>query len=234
PDAVWDLMHGFGFGSVSGVDFPGESTGILEPFLSTVALPTASYGQGVSVTAAQVVESFNTVANGGVRLPLSLTSSELGTKTSERVISEQTSDLLMDMMQGVVEHENGTGPNAAVRGYTVSGKTSTAWQPCEGGVAYQCGEDDPDGRDHHYTSGFAGIISNDQGPQFSVYVMIDNPKGTKFGNEVAAPAFAEIAAYTARQLQIPQVASGVTTTAVRAETAVTTTTTTLAPEYQDG
>ena len=51
----------------------------------------------------------------------------------------------------------------------------------------------------------------------------------------AAPAFAEIAAYTARQLQIPQVTSGVTTTAVRAETAVTTTTTTtLAPESQDG
>ena len=236
PDAVWDLMHAFGFGSTSGVDFPGESIGILEPFLSTVALPTASYGQGVSLTAAQVIESFNTVANGGVRLPLSLTSAELGTKASERVISEQTSDILMDMMQGVVEHENGTGPNAAVRGYTVSGKTSTAWQPCEGGVAYQCGEDDPDGRAHHYTSGFAGIISNDQGPQFSVYVMIDNPKGVKFGNEVAAPAFAEIAAYTARQLQVPQVTSGVTTTAVRAETAVTTTTTTttLAPESQDG
>ncbi len=229
-------MHAFGFGSTSGVDFPGESIGILEPFLSTVALPTASYGQGVSVTAAQVIESFNTVANGGVRLPLSLTSAELGTKASERVISEQTSDILMDMMQGVVEHENGTGPNAAVRGYTVSGKTSTAWQPCDGGVAYQCGEDDPDGRAHHYTSGFAGIISNDQGPQFSVYVMIDNPKGAKFGNEVAAPAFAEIAAYTARQLQVPQVTSGVTTTAVRAETAVTTTTTTttLAPESQDG
>ena len=59
--------------------------------------------------------------------------------------------------------------------------------------------------------------------------MIDNLKGAKFGNQ-AAPAFAEIAAYTARQLQIPQVTSGVTTTAVRAETAVTTTTTTtLAP-----
>ena len=54
------------------------------------------------------------------------------------------------------------------------------------------------------------------------------------GNQVASPAFAEIAAYTARQLQIPQVTSGVTTTAVRAETAVTTTTTTPAPESQDG
>ena len=129
PDAVWDLMHAFGFGSTSGVDFPGESIGILEPFLSTVALPTASYGQGVSVTAAQVIESFNTVANGGVRLPLSLTSAELGTKASERVISEQTSDLLMDMMQGVVEHENGTGPNAAVRGYTVSGRPPRLGSP---------------------------------------------------------------------------------------------------------
>ncbi|MEO0495507.1 MAG: penicillin-binding transpeptidase domain-containing protein, partial [Actinomycetota bacterium] len=232
-DAVWGLMHDFGFGSVSGVDFPGESGGILDPFLSTVALPIASYGQGVSVTAAQVIESFNTVANGGVRVPLSLTSAELGTKPGEQVIGEQTSDLLMDMMQGVVEHENGTGPNAAVRGYTVAGKTSTAWQPCDGSVGYDCPEDDPDGRDHHYTAGFAGIISNDQGPQFSVYVMIDNPRNARFGNDVAAPVFAEIAAYAARQLQIPQAASGVTTTAVRAETAATTTTT-LAPESQDG
>ncbi|MEM8705478.1 MAG: penicillin-binding protein 2 [Actinomycetota bacterium] len=232
PTAVYDLMRDFGFGSTSGVDFPGESAGILEPFTSSVALPTASYGQGVAVTAAQIIEAYNTIANGGVEVPLVLTAD--APSAAERVISAETSAMVLDMLEGVVVDENGTGKPAAVPGYTVAGKTSTAWQPCNGGPTYTCPTDDPDGRTRHYTPGFAGIVSNDQGPQFSVFVMIDNPKGDNYyGGSVAGPVFADIAAYTARQLQIPQTASGVTTTAVRAEVAAAPTTT-LAAESQDG
>lgn len=218
PGAVYDTMQRFGFGSVTGVDFPGESPGILNPFLSTVALPTASYGQGVGVTSAQIIEAYNTLANGGVEVPLVVTTDAIGEATNEQVVSGETAATIMSMLRGVVELDEGTGNLASVPGYTVAGKTSTAWQPC-GVSGYLCPDDDPDGRDRHYTPGFAGIVSNDQGPQFSVFVMIDNPKGEYYGGNVAAPVFAEIAAYTARQLQIPQTAADVTTTAVRAEAA---------------
>lgn len=232
PGAVFDTMQRFGFGSVTGVDFPGESPGILNPFLSTVALPTASYGQGVAVTSAQIIEAYNTLANGGVEVPLVVTTDAIGEAPTEQVVSGETAATIMGMLRGVVELDEGTGNLAAIPGYTVAGKTSTAWQPC-GLSGYRCPEDDPDGRVRHYTPGFAGIVSNDQGPQFSVFVMIDNPKGEFYGGNVAAPVFAEIAAYTARQLQIPQTAADVTTSAVRAE-AATVTVDTVPVESQDG
>ena len=63
------------------------------------------------------------------------------------------------------------------------------------------------------------IVSNDDGPQFTVLVMLDNPRGEHYGGgSVAAPVFAEIVAYTA-QLRVPAMTSGVTTTAVRAAAA---------------
>ena len=111
---------------VSGVDFPGESarhsrTLPLDRCVTHRQLRSGRLGN--RRPGHRVVQRSS---QWGRSAPAVTTGAELGTKASERVISEQTSDLLMDMMQGVVEHENGTGPNAAVRGYTVSGKTSTA------------------------------------------------------------------------------------------------------------
>ena len=209
----------FGFGARTGVDFPGESAGIVQDLSqSTVALPTTSFGQGVAVTPIQMLQAYNTIANGGVAVDPVLVTDDIGESEPRRVIDDQTASQVMAMMREVVENENGTGTRAAVPGFDVVGKTGTAWQPCgENGVGYACADD----RERHYTPSFAGIVSNDVGPQFSVLVMLDNPLGDHYGGgSVAAPVFAEIAAYTARQLRIPASSAGVTTTAVRAQAAV--------------
>jgi len=216
-DLLYESFLDFGLGQRTGIAFPGETPGIVNPFESTLARPTASYGQGVATTPIQVLQVYNTLANGGVMVDPLLVESERGTGTSRQVVSEQTAGELMAMLRSVVEDDQGTGNRAAIPGYDVVGKTGTAWQPCgENGVGYTCA----DGSGRHYTASFAGIVSNDSGPQFSVLVVIDHPTGANYaGGAVAAPVFAEIATYAARQLRIPATMSAVTTTAVRAQPA---------------
>ncbi|MEM9465850.1 MAG: penicillin-binding protein 2 [Actinomycetota bacterium] len=219
PVEMHAALADFGFGERTGMNFPGESAGIVQDLrLSSVALPTTSYGQGVAVTPIQMLQAYNTIANGGVAVDPVLVTDEIGSTEPRRVISDTTAQQVMTMMREVVENENGTGNRAAVPGFDVVGKTGTAWQPCgENGVGYECADE----RERHYTPSFAGIVSNDVGPQFSVLVMLDNPLGEHYGGgSVAAPVFAEIAAYTARQLRIPASTAGVTTTAIRAEAAI--------------
>lgn len=228
-----ESLADFGFGERTGVNFPGESAGIVQDLsLSTVALPTTSFGQGVAVTPIQMLQAYNTIANGGVTVDPVLVTDDIGTSEPRRVIDETSASQVMAMMREVVENENGTGTRAAVAGFDVAGKTGTAWQPCgENGVGYACADE----RERHYTPSFAGIVSNDVGPQFSVLVMLDNPLGDHYGGgSVAAPVFAEIAAYTARQLRIPASSAGVTTTAVRAAAAVSVPTADTADESVDG
>ena len=218
PAGMNAALTAFGFGSQTGVHFPGESAGIVQDLSqSTVALPTTSYGQGVAVTPIQMLQAYNTIANDGIAVDPVLMLDDIDAAASRRVIESATASQMMTMLREVVENVDGTGRRAAVAGFDVVGKTGTAWQPCgENGVGYECADE----RRRHYTPSFAGIVSNDDGPQFTVLVMLDNPRGEHYGGgSVAAPVFAEIVAYTARQLRVPAMTSGVTTTAVRAAAA---------------
>lgn len=199
-EAMYESFLDFGFGSTTAVEFPGETSGIIQPFTSTVALPTASYGHGVAVSPIQMMAAFNTLANRGVYVDPTLLRGGVGAE-QRAVISDTTAAQMLDMLGSVVE--DGTGTGAAISGYDVAGKTGTAWQPCEhGGYAF-CEED----RERHYTASFVGIVSNDLGPAFTVLVIVDNPRGEAYGGgSVAAPVFAEIASYTARQLRVAPVA----------------------------
>jgi len=203
-EALYDEYRDFGFGSATAVDFPGETAGIIQPFTSAVALPTASYGQGVAVSPIQLAMAYNVIANGGRYVSPTLLRD--GSIDVERqVIESKTAVQLLEMLGAVVEH--GTGKAAAIPGYEVAGKTGTAWQPCDHGGYSDCEDGHPtEGR--HYTASFVGIVSNDLGPAFTVLVVIDNPRRLAVGGgDVAAPVFAEIASYTARQLRITPVAA---------------------------
>ncbi|MDG1366978.1 MAG: penicillin-binding transpeptidase domain-containing protein, partial [Acidimicrobiales bacterium] len=116
----------------------------------------------------------------------------------------ETAQQVLEMLGAVVD--TGTGKAAVIAGYDVAGKTGTAWQPCEHGGYSDCGGGHPvQGR--HYTASFVGIVSNELGAAFTVLVIIDNPRGDEFGGgDVAAPVFAEIASYTARQLRVTPIA----------------------------
>jgi cell division protein FtsI (penicillin-binding protein 3) len=204
PERIDDYLHRFGFGERTAIDFPNESGGLLLPVdnWSGTSIGSIPIGQGVAVTAMQMLAAYNVIANGGVYVEPSLV---LGTRGpdgaiapvaapgSHRVVSEQTADQVRDMLVAVVEA--GTGQEAAIEGYTVAGKTGTARKPQANGT-YQ------DASGYHYVTTFAGFVPA-QDPQLSIIIVIDEPSNGYYASQVTAPVFAELARYGLRQFRIP-------------------------------
>jgi cell division protein FtsI (penicillin-binding protein 3) len=218
PEALHDAYVKFGLGSRTALEFKGEASGILNTLDSNVLeLSATAIGQSVAVTGIQMLQSYNTLANDGLRVDPVLLMDEVGTGQPQRVVSEETARAVMEMMAQVVAR--GTGTRAAVPGYHVAGKTGTSWQPCETG-GYVCDIDEDGNGSRHYAASFGGIIGNDDGPQLSIVVIIDDPKTENYGGgAAAAPVFAEIAGYAVRQLQIMPGTSAPNDERVRADPA---------------
>ena len=200
-DRLDAYMRHFGFGSLTGLGFPGESAGLLlEPSeYSGTTLATISLGQGIAVTAMQMLAAYNTVANGGeyvapklVRAIVEPDGSVTPTPESERrhVLSPKIADQVSEMLVEVVRR--GTGELAAVEGYTVAGKTGTARKPLEGARGYEAGA---------YVASFAGFVPAES-PGLTAIVLLDEPKPI-YGGIVAAPVFAEVVRYALRLFRIP-------------------------------
>ncbi len=202
PEQVrYDYLRKFGFGEPSGLGLPGESAGILpdeESFAHDPRTPyTILFGQGVAVNAIQATQVFSTVANGGVRVEPSLFAGSQapdGTFTPApepertRVVSTETADSLMRMLESVVGDE-GTAENARVPGYRVAGKTGTAqmWLP-GGGTTYM--------------ASFIGVAPADD-PRYTVSVFLRSPQSSIFGGVVAAPVFSDLMGYTLQKMDVP-------------------------------
>jgi cell division protein FtsI (penicillin-binding protein 3) len=190
-----------GFGQPTGLDFPGESPGLLataaqwEP-TDYVSLPI---GQVDAVSALQVLDAYNAVANGGVFVAPKLveaTVSPSGTVTktapsaTHDVISPPVDSELTTMLEQVVE--TGTGTSAVVPGYTVAGKTGTAQIPTPDKDSYISGA---------YMASFVGFAPADN-PTLSMIVVLDRPTPI-FGGTVAAPVFSQIMSYALHRYDIP-------------------------------
>ena len=231
-------IRSFGFGSRTALDFKGESKGILAPLSrwNGLSLPNIAIGQGLAVTPLQMLQAYNTIANDGVRVPLQLVkdrtpASGEAEPAPVRVLSSEVASSLMRVLESVVL--TGTGQKAAVTGFTMAGKTGTAWQPCD--IGYECVNERQELIGRHHTATFAGIVSNDDGPALVVLVVIDEPKGDRIsGGRLAAPAVSEIAAYALRQLRIPAELDTEPGERRRAEPATVPPTTTGAPPEADG
>jgi cell division protein FtsI/penicillin-binding protein 2 len=178
----------FGFGKKTGIDFPGETRGILPSYWSGSTIGTLPIGHGIAVTPLQMAAAYGAVANGGVwhrprlvadRRPL-----------QRRVMSRGVSNRLMSMLRDVVIE--GTGIEAEVDGYQVAGKTGTAAKP------------DPRGgySDTRYVASFVGVVPA-SAPRLVVLVTVDEPHGAIWGGVVAAPAFQQIARFALQYLEIP-------------------------------
>jgi cell division protein FtsI (penicillin-binding protein 3) len=197
-----------GFGKDTGLDFPGESPGLVataaqwEP-TDFVSLPI---GQVDAVSALQVLDAYNAVANGGTFVQPKLvqaTISQSGTATAtaasptHRVFSPTVDSELTTMLQQVVA--SGTGTSAVVPGYTVAGKTGTAQIPTTGKDAYTVGA---------YMASFVGFAPA-VNPTFSMIVVLDRPTPI-FGGTVAAPVFSQIMSYALHRYDIPTTAGAST------------------------
>jgi cell division protein FtsI (penicillin-binding protein 3) len=211
-------MRGFGLGLKTGINFPGESAGILPPLKqwTGTSIGTVPIGQGLAVTALQMLGVYTTIANKGVRVPLHLVHStidkngverKLKTADPVRVISEQTAGQVKDMLESVVR--SGTGKKAQVKGYRVAGKTGTAQKPNLHSRGYN-----PDA----YVASFIGFFPAEN-PRFAILCLLDEPKTSIYGGATAAPLFAEIAHFLGQHYRVPpSTGSEVTTEQITAAT----------------
>lgn len=191
----------FGFGEPTGLDFPGETPGIIPPVedWASTSIGSIAIGQGIAVNAVQMLGALNVMANDGVRAQPRLVRSVVDPSGEEhpvaaaegaRVVSEETAAKMATMLEAAVS--DGTGLNARVEGYTVAGKTGTARKPSTEFRGYESGA---------YTSVFAGFVPAED-PQLSIIVILDEAH-PYYGGVVAAPVFAEIAEYGLRLLSVP-------------------------------
>jgi cell division protein FtsI (penicillin-binding protein 3) len=202
-DRIDHYLREFGFGTRTAVGFPGESGGILLPPENWVGTSIGSIpiGQGIAVTALQMLEAYNTIANDGVHVASRLVKATVdhdGTQhdaepsARRRVVSERTARQVRDMLADVVRA--GTGQQATIDGYTVAGKTGTARKPLEDARGYKPGA---------YMATFAGFVPAEK-PALSIIVVLDEPSiGGYYASTVAAPVFGDIARYALRQFHIP-------------------------------
>lgn len=194
-------LRNFGFGGRTGIDLPGESPGNLKRNWYGIDLATISFGQGVSLSAIQLVTAVSAIANGGTLMRPYLVERILDDSGKEvqhfepqvvrRVISPDTAQKVSRMMESVTG-EGGTGTKAAVDGFRVAGKTGTAQKVDPVTRAYS-----PSKR----IGSFVGFIPADK-PKLTIAVIIDEPQGIKYGGVVAAPAFKAIAQNSLAYLKI--------------------------------
>jgi cell division protein FtsI (penicillin-binding protein 3) len=189
----------FGFGSPSGLGFPGESNGLvldLDEWSGTTGA-TVPIGQGVAVTTVQMAAAYSALANDGVWVEPRLVSGAAGPDGSvepapegsrRRIVSAKTARQMTRMLTRVVKA--GTGLEAQVPGYTVAGKTGTAQKALPQG-----------GYGNSYVASFAGYAPVED-PAVAVVVMLDDPRPI-WGGATAAPTFSNIADFTLRKLGIP-------------------------------
>jgi cell division protein FtsI (penicillin-binding protein 3) len=194
----------FGLGDRTDIGVRGETPGILpDPSLWTrLVKDRIAFGQSVSVNAVQMAAAINTVANGGVRVDPSLIMGRARTddgtvvgtdKTrTRRVVAGQAARETAMMMERVVDPEVGIAPGAAVPGYRVAGKTGTAQRVGAGCGCY----------DGTFTVSFAGFAPADD-PEFTTYVVVQNPRNGGGGGSVAGPAFSKIMSFALRRYQVP-------------------------------
>jgi cell division protein FtsI/penicillin-binding protein 2 len=187
-------IHQFGFGKRTGIDLPGESRGILPPYWSGSTIGNVPIGQGISVTAIQLASVYSAIANGGLWVQPHLVDHVQGERAPvlarRRILSARVDRELLAMLKGVVS-DAGTAAAAEIPGYTVAGKTGTAQKPGPNG--YEKGK---------YVATFVGMVPASD-PRLVVLVTVDEPHGAIFGGVIAAPAFAQIAAFDLQYLEVP-------------------------------
>ncbi len=201
-----DVLHSyftkFGYGQSSGLGLPGESTGVLPDVKdwSGTTKYTMMFGQGMSSTALQQVGVFQTIANAGVHLPPSVvigSSDAEGRYTTsapaqgKSVVTPQTAQTLTSIMEEVASPD-GTAPMAAVQGYRVAGKTSTASR-----------YDNEKKKYSKTTASFVGFAPADD-PQYVVAVTVQRPTEISiYGGTIAGPVFSDIMRYVLQKYDVP-------------------------------
>jgi cell division protein FtsI (penicillin-binding protein 3) len=206
-ERLHEYLTSFGFGSATGLQYPGESSGTLRDVdrLRGSEKATITYGYGFAATSLQLVSAVNAVANGGVYVPPRLVRSTIDERgkvwetpmgESHRVVSESTAATMADLLGAVVC--TGTGSRAQVPGITVAGKTGTGYKVQDNGTYVT-----EDGSRAYFAT-FVGYLPADN-PRVTILVSIDEPDPSsrdRFGGTAAAPVFSALAQVAIQELSI--------------------------------
>jgi len=200
---LYDTLKNFGFGEKTGIDCPGETSGMLSPYQrwKKIDNATIAFGQGIAVSAIQLITAVSAIANDGILMKPYVVQAitdkngaiieKFNPHPVRRAVSSETAAAVGKMMEKVTE-EGGTGTKAALAGYKVCGKTGTAQKIDETGT-YAKGK---------YVSSFVGFVPAEN-PVASILVMIDEPQKAHYGGVVAAPVFQKVALQTLNFMNIP-------------------------------
>jgi len=190
-------MTRFGFGRTTGIDFPGETAGLVLPpeEWSGSTIGNVPIGYGIAVTPLQMVAAYGAIANGGLwvrpHLVDRIEDHERVQPERKRILSHKTAVVVRKMLTGVVKE--GTGTLAQVPGYRIAGKTGTAAKVLPQGGGYSTSA---------YVASFVGFVPA-KSPRLVILVTVDEPHGAIWGGVVAAPTFAEIAKFGLQYLEVP-------------------------------
>ncbi len=203
-ERIYKYAKAFGFGEKTGIDLPGEVSGLIRPpeKWSGVSIGSVPIGQEVAVTPLQVLRAYSAIANGGLLVTPHVASRVISpdgktiwtfTGETKRVLSQRTAETFRDILKTVTE-EGGTAKSAAVSGNNVAGKTGTAQMV------------DPHTRRYSkekFISSFVGFVPADS-PRIAMIVVIYEPRGQIYGGVVAAPVFKKIAENALSYLEVPR------------------------------
>ena len=201
-DGFYEYVKNFGFGEETGIDLAQESVGDISSLTlgKDIYSATASYGQGVAITAIELINSFAAIANGGelvkpyiVEKSIKENGFEVVTEpeVKRRVITKETSRTLSAMLVSVINKGHAT--RAQVPGYFVAGKTGTAQVPKKNGAGYE-------EKAHNDTFVGFGPVSD---PRFVILVNMKQPRASQWAAGSCAPVFGEVAKYLVEYYQIP-------------------------------
>ena len=195
PAEFYGVLKKFGFGTKTGIDLPGESSGLLPywTYWDQGIQATMSYGYGTSVTAIQMISAVQALANNGVRITphiIKYSQEEYDSKIHHtQVIQPATAQAITRLLAASVNNGRSV---IKMDKYNVAAKTGTSRKPKEGGSGYT---------PFTYTSTIGYLPASD--PQILVYVMVDSAKvGAIWGNTVAGPVFHEVTTQVARILNL--------------------------------
>ena len=190
-EKYFKYLRGFGFGNSTSLTLPGETAGRLRKpnEWSKVSKTYLSFGYEISVTPVQITAAYCALINGGVLYEPQLLQRqiskdgnlvyEFSPKEVRRVISSETSDVMRDLLGGVVK--NGTGKKAYSEFISIGGKTGTSQKFVDGSYSKQ-----------HYNSSFVGFFPVEN-PQVVCLILLNSPDQGKYGGLVAAPIFKNVA-----------------------------------------
>jgi cell division protein FtsI (penicillin-binding protein 3) len=190
-----DYLTRFGFGQKSGIDLPGETAGLLRPVRNWTRVDTSTiaFGQGVSVTAIQLISALSAIANQGVLMKPYIVRGlvdkqgqvikKYSPTAVRQVVSPQTARRMIALMTSVVGDPDGTGKNARIDNVNVAGKTGTSQKFDFARRAYSS---------ERVRTSFMGFFPAED-PQVAILVVLDEPQRDKWGGVASAPVFKKIA-----------------------------------------